>query len=268
MIYRSLESEMMKLTEIEYTVADRVATLTLNRPDRLNAWTPTMATELRAAVEQAEADDAVRAIVLTGAGRGFCAGADTRILEQRATGAIAPAHPGHNRFDYLVAAQKPLIAAVNGPVVGIGLVATLYCDMRFLAAGAKISTSFARRGLPAEYGSAWLLQRLIGPMHAADLLLTGRMLLAEEAAAMGLGKLLPAEGVLPAVMAVAREIATFCSPRAIRVIKRQLALAWEQTLVQAMDLSEDEIATARQSEDFREGVAHHIEKRMPNFSGR
>jgi enoyl-CoA hydratase/carnithine racemase len=260
--------KMLNLTEIEYSVADRVATITLNRPDRLNAWTPTMAIELREAIRRAEADDSVRAIVLTGAGRGFCAGADVGILQQRASGAIPPTDPGHNRFDYLVAAKKPLIAAVNGPVVGIGLVAALYCDMRFLAAGAKIATSFARRGLPAEYGSAWLLQRLVGPMHAADLLLTGRMLLAEEAAAMGLGKLLPVEGFLPAVLAVAREIATLCSPRSIRVIKRQLSLAWEQTLAQAMDLSETEIAQARQSEDFREGVAHHLDQRAPNFSGR
>ncbi len=249
-----------------YDVADRVATVTLNRPDRLNAWTPGMATEMREAMEKAAGDTGVRAVVLTGAGRGFCAGADVGLMNQRATGAADMPDPKLNRFDYLLNIDKPLIAAVNGPAAGIGLVAALWCDLRFLASGAKLSTSFARRGLPAEYGSAWLLQRLVGPMHTADLLLTGRILLAEEAGGMGLGRVLPAEGFMPAVLAVARELAELSSPRSMAVIKRQMRSAWTQTLAQASDLADTELSEARGTDDYREGVRHHLERRLPKFS--
>lgn len=143
-----------------------------------------------------------------------------------------------NRFDYLVEAQKPLLAAINGPAVGIGLVVALYCDMRFLAVGAKIGTAFARIGLPAEYGCAWLLPRIVGPTNGADLLLTGRTLLAEEATAMGLGRLLPLENFLGAVQTVAAEIAGASSPRSVRIIKQQMRQAWAQTLEEAMVAAE------------------------------
>src|SRR5262249_37048252 len=177
-------------------IADRVATITLNRPDKLNAWTPVMAGELRAAMLEADANDEVRAIVLTGAGRGFCAGADMARLASAAEQqsplrpAEAPTEGLEANFpqpcSYLRAVGKPIIAAINGPAAGIGLVIALFCDLRYMAAGARLTTAFARRGLIAEHGIAWLLPRLIGPMYALDLLCSARTVEADEAERMGL----------------------------------------------------------------------------------
>ena len=176
-----------------------------------------MAGELREALAKAEADEGVRAIVLTGAGRGFCAGADMSRLAAAAAGKSTlgvPPMPTEGleanfaqRMSYMLAVKKPIIAAINGPVAGVGLVAALYCDIRYMAAGAKLTTSFARRGLIAEHGISWLLPRLIGPMHALDLLYSARTVEAEEAGAMGLVRVLPAEGFREAVQAKAAEIA-------------------------------------------------------------
>ena len=212
--------------EILYAVQDRVATITLNRPDRLNAYTQTMGEELRAAFAAADADDNVRAIVLTGAGRGFCAGADMARLSAAVAGKSTLKVPGQaaseglaanfaQRNSYILGIQKPIIAGINGAVAGIGLVLTLYCDIRYMAAGSKLTTAFARRGLIAEHGIAWMLPRLIGPMHALDLLLSARVIAAEEAAAMGLVRLLPAQDFAEAVQARAAEIANLSSPRSV-----------------------------------------------------
>jgi enoyl-CoA hydratase/carnithine racemase len=165
--------------EALYNVADRVATITLNRPDRLNAWTVVMEREVRAAMEEAERDRSVRAIVLTGAGRGFCAGADMLLLSNvaekgldetrrgRALHASAGDREGvrldfQKKYSYFPAITKPVIAAIQGPVVGLGLVIALYCDLRFASDAARFGTAFARRGLIAEYGMAWMLPRLVG----------------------------------------------------------------------------------------------------------
>jgi enoyl-CoA hydratase/carnithine racemase len=178
----------MAYEHILYDTRDGVATITLNRPERLNAWTQTMQREIKAAFERAGADDAVRAIVVTGAGRGFCAGADLQDLAAGAQGGMMPprsyfaqvATDASKGADFDQPLTFPLknpkltIAAINGPVAGIGFVFTLFCDLRFIASGAKFTTAFSRRGLIAEYGSAWMLPRLIGPMNAADLLLSGR----------------------------------------------------------------------------------------------
>jgi enoyl-CoA hydratase/carnithine racemase len=264
----------MSLSEILYDVSERVATITLNRPDRMNAWTPTMEAEFRTAIEAASADDGVRAIVVTGAGRGFCAGADMERLQSSASGAaplVAPSSGEGNfdqRYSYLLAVPKPLIAAINGSVAGVGLCITLYCDLRFMAEGARLATSFARRGLVAEHGSAWMLPRLVGPMNAADLLLSGRTIDATEAAAMGLVRTLPAEGFLAAVQARAAEFANLSSPRSMRIIKQQLQAAPFQSLAEATRLADAEIPKCRDTEDFREGVASFVEKRRPAFTGR
>src|SRR5580658_3015841 len=193
----------MELTELKvtrYEVAEAVATITLVRPERLNAWTGRMHTEYRALLARAAGDPGVRVIVVTGAGRGFCAGADTRALEGHVerggydpgTGADL-ARPGYGvrpefdaEFAYHFGIPKPIIAAVNGPAAGVGFALACYCDLRFAAAGAKLTTAHGRLGLPAEFGLSWLLPRLIGASRAADLLISSRVVLAEEAHEMGL----------------------------------------------------------------------------------
>jgi len=263
----------MSHLELLYDVQDRVATITLNRPERMNAWTPTTELELRSAVSEAVADDGVRCIVLTGAGRGFCAGADMSRLNAAAQGAsAAPPPPSgegdlEQRYSYLLGVPKPLIAGINGAVAGVGVCITLYCDLRYMAAGAKLTTPYARRGLVAEHGCAWMLPRLIGPMHAADLLLSGRIVEAAEAAQMGLVKMLDAEGFGAAVHARASELANLCSPRSIRIMKQQLVLSTRQSLAQATLMANEENAKCRDTNDFREGVAHYLEKRQPQFTG-
>lgn len=273
----------MTNTEILYDVRDGVATITLNRPDKLNAWTRTMAAEVRAAVQDAGADARVRAIVVTGAGRGFCAGADMNLLgavaSDRAVVQGAPdeapltdtdglAANYEGSFGYLMRVGKPVIAAINGPVAGIGLCFALYCDLRLIADGAKLTTAFARRGLVAEHGISWLLPRLVGPMHALDLLLSARTVGAAEAAQMGLARLLPHDGFAAAAHAVAVELAQHASPRSMRVIKRQVHDAMFQSLAQAVQVADREMFASFDSEDFREGVAHFVAKRPPAFTGR
>src|SRR5215468_4744253 len=213
----------MSWQQLLYKVDDSVATITLNRPDRLNAYTTVMSGELREAFAAADADAGVRAIVLTGAGRGFCAGADMERLSSAASGRTdlkAGDYPTEGlaanfaqSCSYILGLEKPVIAGINGPVAGIGLVLTLFCDIRYMAAGAKLTTAFARRGLIAEHGISWMLPRLIGPMNAMDLLLSARITTAEEAGTLGLVRVLPAEGFAEAVQARAAEIANLSSPR-------------------------------------------------------
>jgi enoyl-CoA hydratase/carnithine racemase len=172
------------------------------------------------------------------------------------------------RMSYILAVKKPIIAGINGPVAGIGVVLTCYCDIRFMAAGAKLATSFARRGLVAEHGIGWLLPRLIGPMNALDLLYSARTAEAEEAASMGLVRVLPAEGFAAAVQARAADIANLSSPRSTRIIKKLVYEAMFQSLAEATVAANREQEICRDTEDFREGVAHYMEKRRPKFTGR
>jgi enoyl-CoA hydratase/carnithine racemase len=266
-------------SEILYGVQDRVATITLNRPDRLNAYTKVMSAELREAFEKADADGDVRAIVLTGAGSGFCAGADMARLSSAAEGKTDLRNDGDwpteglaanfaQRCSYILGVRKPVIAGLNGAVAGIGLVLALYCDLRYMAAGAKLTTAFARRGLIAEHGISWMLPRLIGPMNALDLLLSARTVQAEEAAAMGLVRVLPSEGFATAVHERAADLANLSSPRSTGIIKKQVYEALFQSLAEATAIANREQAICRDTEDFREGVAHYVEKRPPRFSGR
>jgi enoyl-CoA hydratase/carnithine racemase len=260
---------------ILYSVADHVATITLNRPDRLNAWTGEMENEIRDAMTTAGADQNVRAILVTGAGRGFCAGADMSILTgiTAAPGAretVAADNTGNfgQKFSYLLAVPKPIFMAINGPIAGIGLCLAVFGDFRYMAAGTKLTTAFAKRGLIAEHGISWMLPRLIGNMNAMDLLCSARTVQAEEAERMGLVRTLPAEGFLAAVQGIAREMATTASPRSIGVIKRQVYEAQFQSLAEAWAVADREMAGSFSSEDFKEGVAHFVEKRAPAFTGR
>lgn len=271
----------MKYQQILISTEHAVRTITLSRPEKLNAWTPVMEQEVRDALESASADRAIRAIVVTGAGRGFCAGADMGLVNAIATGTSErrveePVFSASSRtldtnyerrFSYMLRLPKPVIAAINGPVAGIGLCFTLFCDFRYMAQGAKVTTAFARRGLVAEHGSSWILPRLIGPMHALDLLLSARTVLTDEAAAMGLIKPLPAENFLVNVQRIATELVHTSSPRSIRIMKRQIYDGLFQSLDQAWHQADVEMVESFKSEDFREGVAHFLEKRAPAFTG-
>jgi enoyl-CoA hydratase/carnithine racemase len=275
----------MSTTETLYSVTDRVATITLNRPDKLNAWTAVMEQEVRASIEKAERDDNVRVIVLTGAGRGFCAGADMSLLNRVATqgvenvGREAALGGESNRegvradfqkkHSYFPAVGKPVIAAINGPVVGLGLVIALYCDIRFASDAARFSTAFAQRGLIAEYGLAWMLPRLVGLPNALDLLFSARQIDSTEALRMGLvNQIFPHGELLGKVNEYAGHLAHNVSPRSLKIIKRQVYDAMFQSLGESFDVAVEEMLASLKSEDFKEGVAHFLEKRAATFTGR
>lgn len=271
----------MELKVVRYDVEGGVATVTLARPERLNAWTGRMHTEYRWCLAQAESDDAVRVIVVTGEGRGFCAGADKAALERHAdagsydpgTGGTELATPGHgvrpefdHAFAYHFGIPKPIIAAINGPAAGVGLVLACFCDIRFAAEGAKLTTSAPRLGFPAEYGLSWVLPRLVGTGHAADLLFTSRVVLAEEAATMGLvNRALPPDELLPHTYEYAAQLATEVSPWAVAQAKRQLYADWHRDVGAAVAESEALIAEAPTRPDYAEGVRAWLEKRPPRF---
>ncbi|MDQ2947607.1 MAG: enoyl-CoA hydratase [Acidobacteriota bacterium] len=278
----------MPHAEILYEVSDRIATITLNRPDKLNAWTAVMEKEVRAAVHEAEADEAVRVIVLTGAGRGFCAGADMSLLSNIATKGLGNGAQDHalrnstngaqrqnvrpdfqKKYSYFPSIDKPIIAAINGPAVGLGFIISLYCDLRFASDGARFGTAFAKRGLIAEYGLAWLLPRLIGTANALDLLFSARLVGAQEAHRMGLvNQVFAHDQFMEGVYAYAKELAHGVSPRSMRVIKKQVYNAMFESLSEAFESAEQEMVDSLQCEDFKEGVAHFVEKRAPIFTGR
>ena len=246
-------------------IQDGVALFTLNRPDRLNAWTPELEQRYFGLLERAGADPDVRVIVVTGAGRGFCAGADMETLQGIGRGGEAR-HSGKPQT-FPLTIPKPIIAAINGACAGLGLVQALMCDLRFAAAGAKFTTAFVRRGLVAEHGISWLLPRLVGQANALDLLLSGRVLLAEEAATMGLvNRVLPPQELLGATMAYARELATQCSPASMATIKRQVYRHYDADLAAAMQDTNQLMLASLREPDFREGVASFVERRAPHFA--
>jgi enoyl-CoA hydratase/carnithine racemase len=275
----------MGYEEVVYDTQDGIATVTLSRPDKLNAWTQTMGREVRAAMDEAARDEGVRAIVLTGAGRGFCAGADMNLLSgisgagsaagaEVARGAESAATlPGGRpdfggRYAYFPTIGKPIIGALNGATAGLGLVVALYCDVRFASEAAVFTTSFARRGLIAEHGISWMLPRLVGLSHALDLMLSARKIDAAEALRIGLvNQVVPHAELMAAVRAYARELAQLVSPRSMAVMKRQLWEAQFQTLAEATAVADEEMTVSFGSADFREGVAHFVEKRPPHFTG-
>jgi enoyl-CoA hydratase/carnithine racemase len=257
-------------------VDEGVALLTLNRPGRMNAWTAAMEDEYFSALEQCARDADVRAIVVTGAGRAFCAGADMQDLQALGNGSEpGQTHEqGHGHADDARRAQtfplsipKPIIAAVSGACAGIGLVQALMCDLRFAADDAKLTTAFARRGLVAEHGISWILPRLVGPAHALDLLLSARVVLGREAAAMGLvNRSLPRERVLEEALAYARELVVNCSPASLATIKRQVHSDLQRNLSDALHEADRLMLRSFTEPDFVEGVNSFLERREPRFA--
>jgi enoyl-CoA hydratase/carnithine racemase len=231
-------------------------------------------------MREAADDPAVRVIVLTGAGRGFCGGADMNTLsgiqagKERSTPREEPfdeaADPSFRKvYSYFPAVPKPIIAAINGPCAGLGLVIALYADIRFASDAAVFTTSFSRRGLVAEHGVSWLLPRLVGMARAADLLFSARRVSAAEAGEMGLvNRVFPADVFEGEVMAYAKMLASEVSPRSVAEMKRELWNAQFQTLGEAIDAANGDMAASFACEDFKEGVAHFLEKRPPAFTGR
>jgi enoyl-CoA hydratase/carnithine racemase len=255
---------------VQSKIDDGVAVLTLNRPDRLNAWTPEMGSDYFDALVACGEDEAVRVIVVTGAGRGFCAGADMANLqslgEGNGGGAADGAHDTRPQ-SFPLTIPKPIIAAVNGACAGIGLVLALMCDIRFAASGAKLTTAFSRRGLVAEYGISWMLPRLVGPAHALDLLFSGRVVLGEEAAALGMvNRSVDAERLLDETLAYARDLAVNCSPASMAAMKAQVYADLERPLEQALDEAGNRMLSSFAAPDFREGVASFMERREPQFA--
>jgi enoyl-CoA hydratase/carnithine racemase len=248
-----------------YDTTDGVAVITLNRPDRLNAWSPDMTDGYLAALDRASADGEARAVIVTGAGRGFCAGADMTLLAGLADGVPRVANADRPPYQLEPAVPKPVIAAINGACAGLGLVRALYCDLRIAVRGAKITTAFARRGLVAEYGMSWLLPRIVGLPTALDLLVSGRTLLAEEAVELGLVDRLVDEDALGAATAYAGELARLSSPASMRDMKRQVWGDLTSTLEQSVERAEALMRASFDRPDLAEGVTSYLERRDPKF---
>ena len=269
----------MAYQQIIYTVAERIATITLNRPEQLNAWTDVMAQEVYEAAQAADQDPDVRVLVLTGAGRAFCAGGDVtgfkssdprQLIDKLPRSYDFSRRPDYqSRACYFPALSKPIIAMLNGATAGLGLVHALFCDLRIAADDAVLTTAFARIGLASEYGMAWILNRVVGHARALDLLLSARKVSGAEALQLGLVHQIHAKDQLAnAAYGYARELAERVSPRSLRVIKRQL---WElpfQSLHEAVLSDCAEMMSSNVCQDFEEGKRAFMEKRPPRFTGR
>ncbi|GAB3237381.1 enoyl-CoA hydratase [Mycolicibacterium hippocampi] len=250
-----------------------VAVVTLNRPERMNAWGGGLAGAFYRCIDRAEADPDVRVIVLTGNGRAFCAGADMGDLDTiSGAGESAGADTdvaklvGERHPHFVTGLRKPVIAAINGACAGIGLTQALMCDVRFAAAGAKFTTAFARRGLIAEYGISWILPRVVGWGESLDLLLSGRTFYAEEAKELGIVKEVVApDELMPRVLAYAEDMAMHCAPSAMAVIKRQIYGDALRDIHQTSTTAEKLMHESMLRPDFIEGITAFFEKRQPTF---
>jgi enoyl-CoA hydratase/carnithine racemase len=275
-VLRAERGRLGAVTEpvVLFEVQDRVATITLNRPEARNAFSRALGYALWDAVAAAGDDAAVDAVVITGTDPAFSAGVDLKEVSGEVAPSAEERGPGEGpeRFDdnglyrFIPLIPKPVIGAINGACAGLGLVHAVMCDVRFAAAGAKFTTAFVRRGLVAEHGISWLLPRLVGPAAALDLLLSGRIVLAEEAAEIGLvNRVLPPEEVLPQAIAYAHELATWSSPKAMATIKQQVYRDLDASLPDALASTKEAMAESFTWPDLGEGVASFLEKREPQF---
>lgn len=277
----------MSEQDVLYSVEDGVASITFNRPEKMNALTPQMLADVFTSVQKAAANPEARVIVLSGAGRAFCAGLDLKVIGKGVSSSELDALPdkpapqwgddigpaldrfyAHGWGDF-VTARKPIIAAINGPVFGWGFILALHCDIRFAARSALFNATFARLGIPGEKNAAWLLTRLIGPAKAADLLYTARRFDGAEAEALGVVNASFDDGELMAkVTEYAASIALNSAPRSLASIKAQIWAATDQPYGEAFADSDKEQDLATQTEDFQEGYTSYVEKRAPAFKGR
>jgi len=271
----------MELKATRYDVSDGIATITLARPDRGNAWTGRMHTEYRWSLAQANADEYVGAIVVTGSGRAFCVGGDAQALSGHAErGGYDPgtpedlAKPGYGvapefdaSFAYHFGLKKPIVAALNGPAAGVGLALACFCDIRFAVPGAKLTTAHGKLNLPAEYGLSWLLPRMIGLPRATEILLSSRVFTTDEACAMGMIHALHgADSLLPAVRDYVRQLVSTVSPDSLRQTRWQIYRDLHRSIGEAVDESEVLLNAMMKAADYREGVAAFREKRTPRWA--
>jgi len=263
----------MEYTQIAYEVDDRVATITLDRPDRMNAFTPTMMKELIDAFDRVDADDEVRAVIVTGRGRAFCAGADlgggAKTFDADAKGErprdTIPRDTGGRVTLRIFECTKPVIAAMNGSAVGIGVTMTLPMDIRILATDAKVGFVFAGRGIVPEAASSWFLPRIVGIDQALEWCLTARVFSADEALAGGLVRSLhPADEVLAVARGLADEIATNAAPVSAALIRQMLwRMLGADHPMEAHKIDSRGLLSTGRSADAREGVTAFLEKRAP-----
>jgi enoyl-CoA hydratase/carnithine racemase len=252
-----------------YDEQDGVALITFNRPDRLNSWTGELGSAYFDALDRGAAAGSVKAIVVTGAGRGFCSGADMDMLQGiGASGAEGEASPKlrDERHDYALSIPKPVVAAINGACAGLGMVHAMMCDIRFAAEGAKFTSAFARRGLIAEHGLSWMLPRVVGPSNALDILMSGRVFLADEAKDLGVvSKVFAQDELLSATMDYARDLGRYSAPWSMAQMKRQVWGQLDQSRTDALDETNSIMRQSLRRTDFKEGVQSFLERRDPAF---
>jgi enoyl-CoA hydratase/carnithine racemase len=273
----------LELKTILKSVKDEIAIITLNRPHRMNAWTGRMHTEYRWLLEQLDNDPGVRVIIVTGAGKGFCVGADSKALEghveKRKYDPGTPdkmAEPGYGvnenfdaTFAYHFGLSKPVIAAINGPAAGIGLVLACYADIRFASPNIKFTTAHGKLNLPAEFGLSWLLPRMIGLASANDLLFTSRIFMSEEAQKLGLvNRIVENEQLIPEAIAYAKLMITNVSPNSLRETKRQIYSDLHRGIGESVVESESLLNEMMKQKDYPEAISAFLEKRKPNWTGK
>ncbi|TDJ33695.1 MAG: enoyl-CoA hydratase [Gammaproteobacteria bacterium] len=268
----------LKVTELE--IKDRIATIWLNRPHRMNAWTGRMHMEYRWCLERAETDDEVRVIVVTGKGKGFCVGGDAAALQGHAERGSYDAgttediaRPGYGKADvfnasfaYHFGLSKPVIAAINGPAAGVGLALACFADIRFAASNVKLTTAHGKLNLPAEFGLSWLLPRMIGLTRANDLLLTSRVFFSEEAQEIGLvNKVFPPERLLDETYQYAKNLIRTVAPNSLTQTRWQIYQDLHRDVASSVVESEALLNEMMREPNYREGVSAFLEKRPPNW---